>query len=1198
MNNLDPLALPLNGTSLIEASAGTGKTFTMANLYLRLLLGIGCQPLTVEEILVVTFTKAATEELRDRIRRNIKACREFFCDYNPNQIDQNKDNFYSQLYERVDNLDEAKLRLRIAEREIDLASIFTIHSFCQKILSQFAFDSGIRFDNDWQTDESHLLQQLSEEIWREQFYPLSLQECEIIYNELEEPLKALKMVQSFIGIELPALSAEQKRIFTPELSTRYLIEYKNFLQQIKQYWQINGNEIVTIINAELKKIYKTGEKKALNRTSYQPRYLATYQSELDNWANSMDLTLPKNFERFCQDFIASKAQEGAVTTLSHPHFQQNQQWLNIYQQKYSDKKKPFLLYQFLVRLRAKLADYKITHSEKSFNDMLTLLNQALKSDNGDQLAAKVRCQYPFAMIDEFQDTDKQQYEIFSKIFMQGEQTNRGFIMIGDPKQSIYQFRGTDIFTYLNAANEVQEKRTLPKNWRSLPSIVQAANRLFSFPPESPHSPFLYDEIGFQQAIAKETDTELKGLAHCIFYLQPKFDFQRAAEHCAYQIQQQLKQMEAGKFGLKLTDNPAIQPFQAKDIAILVRNKKEANYVKQALANCGIRSVYLSEDRSVYQSDLAQDLLWLLYACLNPYQQSTLLTVVGSSLWGLSATEIYQLKHNEIAWDNLVERFVDYQHIWQRQGILPMLHQLFLCEGLIKRLCANPQTSDRNLTDLLHLAELLQNAMSSLENESALVRWYEHQLADDNKNEAHQLRLESENQLVQIVTIHKAKGLQYPIVWLPFIGEERGYTRKKDKNLKLYRDATNQECWLFGHADEQTKTLLEKGEHAEDLRLLYVALTRAESQLNVILPQQFTENWNAVHYLLSDGELFLNKQFNPKTTVDYLDNKQFDDYIKLDEKALVDDWRPTIASQADPIVRTFDAIIRKEGQITSFTALHHYHQAGYEKQYPARNVLIDTADHDSQQLLSDLMLEPISEAEQAYSVYNFPHSAKVGTILHYFFEKADFQQALELAQVATICEQLNIEEQWQTVLQQWFTRVFATPFAEQQIALQDISCDQRLNEWGFYLRLTNEHALKELNELLQKYGSISKDLPELQLPQLAGYVRGSVDCLAKVNGKFYVIDYKSNFLGSSAQDYSQQNLVKTIGQYRYDLQYLLYSLAVHRYLRSRLAEHYDYERDFGGAVYLFLRGMNGTANSGVFFDKPSLTLITKMDELFC
>lgn len=371
------------------------------------------------------------------------------------------------------------------------------------------------------------------------------------------------------------------------------------------------------------------------------------------------------------------------------------------------------------------------------------------------------------MIDEFQDTDLIQYEIFSQIFMAGQSDN-GFIMIGDPKQSIYKFRGADIFTYLRAAKQADEQFTLGKNWRSLPEVVQAVNNLFHFA-NSEKSPFLYEDIGFYPVQADSRKGKLiSEQGHFVCYTSDKTNQDDVAEICAYQIHQQLNAMRAGKLGIEKSGE--FNPFEPKDIAILVRKGSEAKRIKKALTGRNIKSVYLAESASVFASEIASELCWLLQAGLNPYHYKALLSALGSTLWGLSAAEIYRYKENEMLWDLKVNQFVEYSRIWKEQGILPMLHKIYLEQGIIERL-KGLANADRLITDLLHLTEILQEMSQAFESEAEQVRWYEKQISSPDFNDEQPLRLESEEELIKIVTIHGSKGLQYPIVWLPFAAEK-------------------------------------------------------------------------------------------------------------------------------------------------------------------------------------------------------------------------------------------------------------------------------------------------------------------------------------------------------------------------------------------------------------------------------------------
>lgn len=1190
MHILDPLTLPLNQSSLIEASAGTGKTYTMANLYLRLLLGVGCEPLAVEHILVVTFTKAATQELRDRIREKIKTVARLFEQHQQSPdatpID---DPFLLQLYQHiVPHLPEALLRLRIAEQEMDLASIFTIDSFCQKMLFQFAFHSGIRFDIELQADEQKLLQQLCEETWRELFYPMAEDDAAVVRRELHHPQSVLDEIKPYLYGDLPDLSPTQHALMQQDLTT-HLQAYRQFIAQAKAFWLENGQQMVDLVAQEQKKAYPSGVPKALNRRRLNAAHLNGYQQKLTAWAHSDDDSFPSQWEKFGQTHFDQIAEEGAEP-LHSPLFVEVVRQAVIYREHFANKQKPLLLFQFLMRIRQKLAEYKQHHREKSFGDMLHFLHRALcDPTQGQALAAQIRRLFPFAMIDEFQDTNQTQYEIFSRIFMAAAAEQQGFIMIGDPKQSIYKFRGADIFTYLTAAEHVRGKYTLNRNWRSVPEVVQSTNQLFVFPTPCEHRPFLYQGIAFYPVESNPRAETLQGEANTQYYLLAEYDDTQCAEWCAYHIQQQLKRADQQQFCLQTPDGQ--HAVQASDIAILVRSHHQATLVRQALLKRRIRSVFYSERSSVYSSPEAQDLLFILKAALTPYQPQALLAALGTALWGLDAHALYHLKNDENEWDNWVEQFIQYQQIWQQHGILPMLHRLFVQHDLLARLNSQPN-AERRITDLLHLAELLQEAMATVENEAALVRWYQQQLdnpnglADDQKQ-----RLESEEALVKVITIHGSKGLEYPIVWLPFIG--KASQSIKSKALAVYRDTAHKLVWEFGTQSDEVKSQLSQADYAEDLRLLYVAITRAKYQINLMLPEQFGKQWNAMHYLLSNGEI---QPSQP--TANYVRQKGIEGNLQLLTGVIPsDDWQPNSAPMPNGTARLFQGKIIPKGLITSFSALQAQNE--FLQNTLSNSPLIafgdDAQDYDRQLL----PVAPDSDAEMPdpYSPYQFPHSTKVGNVLHKAFEHWDFTQPMTPEQLSPLCEALNLDAQWLSPLQNWFENIARTPFTPAGMRLNEISPSQRLNEWPFYLRLKNEKALPQLNRLLKQHSPLAKSLPDLQLKQVEGFIRGFVDCIVQWQGQFYLLDYKSNFLGYLAADYAPERLEKAVKQYRYDLQYLLYTLALHRYLRSRLGEQYAYERDFGGVAYLFLRGMDGSPQSGVFFDKPTAALIDTLDQLF-
>ena len=471
-------------------------------------------------------------------------------------------------------------------------------------------------------------------------------------------------------------------------------------------------------------------------------------------------------------------------------------------------------------IREAVAREKRRRGELGFDDMLSRLDQALNSENGEALATAIRQRFPVAMIDEFQDTDPQQYRIFRRIWRQ--QPDTALLLIGDPKQAIYAFRGADIFTYMKARGEVSAHYTLDTNWRSAPGMVNSVNTLFS----QMDNAFMFREIPFMPVKAAERNQplrfELNGETQPAMNLWLMEgdgvgigDYQTfMAQLCAAQIRDWLV---AGQQGSALLhDGKRSRPVQASDITVLVRSRHEAALIRDALTLLNIPSVYLSNRDSVFETPEAQELLWLIQAVLTPERESTLRSALATGMLGLTAQDIEQLNKDEEAWDRVVEEFDGYRQTWQKRGVMPMLRTLMAQRNIAENLLAT-SGGERRLTDILHISELLQEAGAHTESEHALVRWLAQHIAEPDSNAAsQQLRLESDKHLVQIVTIHKAKGLEYPLVWLPFIANYRA------QDQAFYHDRTSFEAVLdLSQADESIE-LAEAERLAEDLRLLYVS----------------------------------------------------------------------------------------------------------------------------------------------------------------------------------------------------------------------------------------------------------------------------------------------------------------------------------------------------------------------------------------
>lgn len=1205
---LNPITLPLNQISLIEASAGTGKTYTIGSLYLRLLLKAGennfSRPLNVEEILVVTFTEMATEELKKKIRERITDAIDKLIAFAETQDKSafKNDEFLTALCHDLD-IFEAIHRLKLAEQNMDLAAIYTIHGFCRRMLMQYAFHSGIHFNLELIKDQSDLLVRFANEFWREHFYPLDFESANFIATELVSPANVLSLLKADLGKDLQ-VEIENKQalsvpiqIFLPQ----YLGGYQKALNELKAFWLESADEILAIITNELVKDYPKDQLKSLNRKKYQVKRLGDWINKINQWSNNprdyqinttlKDYFLQSSIEKNCEESTDKNKDKKPATPFYSPIFAELEKRVNALMT--PDLLSKLTLYHYRQGLQQKLLDYKLNHQEKSFDDLLRLLCEALQDAQGDELAEMIRFQYPFAMIDEFQDTDSQQYAIFSKIYRDNPEKNTGFIMIGDPKQAIYRFRGADIFTYLKASDEAQSRFELTKNYRSEKNLVDGVNALFDFP----QSPFIYQNINFTAVDSRDDHLRfyLNGKAEPAyrFYLteSDKVNKTEMAKICAISIQHWLK--SAAENQAVFQNEDTCKTLQAANIAVLVRDKNEAALVKNELQKLGIASVYLSDQNSVFDSNVAKELAWVLKACLNVAERP-ILNAIATALFGLNAADIHQIQQNEADWQRWADSFAQYQQTWQRQGILAMLHQILLEQGISERLLSQA-TGERDLTDFLHLAEMLQQAATLHESEAALLSWFEKQIQGEGRQEA-QIRLESERQLVKIVSIHKSKGLEYDLVWLPFLAAPSKDPSKKYINI-YYSKERDETLWDI---ENRNLNALCEETFAEELRLLYVALTRAKYQMAFALPTQFDKKWNALHYVLSQGEIGKEIALSvPKDTETLLQTfkEKIQDNVEICTKPNLEAF-PALSiniKNDDLKAAEFTGNIEQDWRITSFTSIEQAHrrQNYFTESAGKKHAVFDDAkDYDSQNAI-EMSTALLNENES--NILDLPRGKQVGTALHRHFENCYFSDLANTEEIDKLRQSLQLDETFTEPLQNWLQQISHTPLSHEiGIALADLANKDCIKEMPFYLAIREHFDVEAFNHAFKAHHHLSSE--PLQFEQIQGMVRGSIDLVFRHNGKYYLVDYKSNFLGSTLADYNQEALKKEMLHSHYDWQYLIYTLALHRYLQSVVPD-YDYARDFGGVFYLFLRGINGEPQSGVFYDRPSVELITELDGVF-
>lgn len=1209
-----PLALrfPLRGSRLIEASAGTGKTFTISALYLRLVLGHGdddtrfSRELLPPEILVVTFTDAATRELRDRIRARLVEAAQAFRGELPKP-----DPILLALLSDYPQQSHAACarRLDIAAQWMDQAAVSTIHSWCQRMLREHAFDSGSLFAQQLETDHSDLLADVGRDYWREQCYSLQGSALHWVVERWQQPDNLIARVRVLFQEPLHNTGQGLQHIIEPALE-----QCAQRLVELKQPWSSWADELEQLLD----RAFEAGQ---VNKQKIHSRYYRNWFAVLRDWAADemlAELKLPDAaWNRLSHDGLAEGWKSGELP--SHPALEALGQ-LREALHNLPDPGQPALRHA-ACWIRQRFEQEKRRRAEMGFDDMLERLDAALQGVNGERLAEVIRRQFPVAMIDEFQDTDPLQYRIYDRIYrVEANDPEHGLFLIGDPKQAIYAFRGADIFTYLKAREATAGRHdNLDTNYRSSQPMVDAVNHLFQLAEQRPNGPgaFLFARDGDNPlpfiAVGAQGRAE-QWVVNCqppaaltAWHLASDKPLSgdayrtQMAARCASEMVRLLTLGQQGEAGF-LHPDKGLQPVCPADMAVLVRNFREAQAVRDELAARGVRSVYLSDKDSVFASAEAADILRWLRACAEPDNDRLLRAALASPTLNLDWQVLDALNQDERIWEHRVFQFRDYRRIWLRQGVLPMLHRLLHDFGLPAQLLAGSD-GERRLTNLLHLAELLQQSARELDGEQALIRHFEELVINPSGNTQDEqvLRLESDAALVKVVTIHKSKGLEYPLVFLPFICNAR--MTQGDQPLTIHGDGGTQ---VVLQPTEEDVQRADAERLAEDMRLLYVALTRARHACWLGMADlKYRNKASSVLHRSAIGQLLGGGQSLSASA---------------DLAAWLGQWdaEGIALLPAPEIEDNHYAPPQVEGQQLQAReakrrAAEHWWIASYSALRPGEAAITRTRSDDAspdspaaQKAADDdrrAVFQPLRSGETP-SIHRFPRGPNPGTFLHGLLELAGNEGFASLASAEACAQWLRPRcirrglSEWVMPLSEWLSSLIQRPLPldadHPSFSLMQLRRDQYQPEMEF-LFAASRVDVSALDQLVQTAIAPGVPRPELPAERLNGLFKGYMDLVLEQEGRYYVVDYKSNWLGADASAYTTQAMQAAVLDHRYDLQYVFYVLALHRQLRARLPG-YDYDRHVGGALYWFIRGSEAE-NAGIWHDKPPRVLIEALDRLF-
>ncbi len=1217
LTNLDAATIHLTGRHLIEASAGTGKTYNITRIYLRLLLE---RELRVEEILLMTFTKDATQELRGRIDAFIREA------LNNWQTLCLEDSYFQAINERVSH-DKIKFLLKRALLFLDEAAIFTIHGFCQRALSQHAFASGLPFNANMSTNSSDLVLEATQDWYRQ----LAKQNSD-----------GFALVEQFWSTPSAFVSSFAKAVsHRSELSVVDVHSLVIKFAQLAKQASCDLNDNANLLDEVLVSHKKAAEQeKRVDELVKLKNWLAeTSQchdeaSLLAVLAQSMpDYLLhggrhPKAFKTQLALVLAStKEIKKQVKDLPK----------NI------NKAKAYQLVRtaiYQIRVQVKLTKERLNNLD--FDDLINCLADCLQSASHPEskqqehsieennkkvnkknvLAQTLLAQYPVALVDEFQDTDPQQFSILQGIYYQADASEQALYLIGDPKQAIYGFRGGDIFAYLNARNDCDYHWLMDTNWRSTPDMVEAYNQVF-LSSDDENSVFGYG-IPYQAVLAGKNvgwTSVRQAKVNCALQFI-HFTDDEASQKVNQSARSLMATWCANEIVDLLSEVAQEKKLQPQDIAILVRDGREAGDIKAALLKANLASVYLSDRANLFHSEQAKQLMQLLKGILSPENERLYLSALACGLLGLDATALYKLQQDESAYQALKFSFFDYRSQWQRQGFITMainlMHQHF---DFTKK--STLDNKDRALTNLLHLFEILQAASQRFLQPQELLYWFEQQCNDDNIGSISELeaeqRLESDGDLIRIVTQHGAKGLEYPVVFIPFATRHKDPLKFGNKSVSYleYHDEQGQLC-LSLDGDEQAKIAMANEAYAESIRLLYVAITRAERRCYILStafekyalsPLGKTLQWQTEQDITQSLNQLVAKapQAISLTQVSFADIGE----AQILEPNQLDKSKP------DLVVSKFVGKIERDWWLSSFSALSRNLRHGG----------VSTPDRDSSELAASnagISEKTNIERDKKLLRFQLAKGAHSGNLLHDILEHCNFKNSddidnnlLEsikwpLVKYGELATGFNEND-----LVAWLNEIVCTPlFANndhtKSFCLSDVNMQRTLRESEFYFPM-DKAKVSVLEELLtdhrntssetQSHDSQKKLSPnKVRLPNyesLKGMMHGFIDLVFEQGGKYYVCDYKSTHLGDCIDDYHPEALRHNIEKNYYDLQYLIYSLALHRYLKQNLVD-YNAEKHFGGIYYLYLRGMSnadGNQSAGVYHRKITSNELTQLDELF-
>ena len=1121
----DAATVALQGTNLIEASAGTGKTYSIAIMAVRLIIE---KKLSVKEILMVTFTNAAVAELEERIRLFIRQAYQV-------SLGQSIDNdTITTLVKSCADEAITKTALRDAVLFLDETSVLTIHSFCQKTLNEFAFETNQLFGADTVNDMGRIIESEVNKYWREQITILPT----VLLAQLITLGLSRQSIQKVVAEHISG-----KRYFVYDHTKNYTVSQQDYPAMITLIEEI---QLQNKTNAESLTQYVKDNKAQIKATCTADKSAKKYFLPLideptlfiDSIVEKRDKS--KYVKQIFSDILSLIDEQAAKQNENNNKLQIIlSSWIN-----------------FAIQYTIKgIEAYKLRTNQMSFDDMIVKLHNALVVKQNDTLILALQNKYKAVYIDEFQDTDRLQYELFDKAF--GSDTI--LFYIGDPKQSIYAWRKADMATYFAASDAVSNLYSMNENFRSSAPMIAAMN--YFFKPTADFDTFYFNGANHAInyiAVASPTNNT-KGVL---------YQHAAVAKPITITTQANNKNIEANValHVVELLQNNKYQILQnntqrniiISDIGILVKTHKQGYAIKAALHAYGIPAITIGDDK-VLKSAEAEGLYYLLAACYD-ISQANINRALYSSFTRFSKQAIAQLD-DEVT----LHLFKKYKTKWQQAGIYTALIEFISDFNVqINLLQNNTLNGERVMANLIHLIELLHKIqttkqMAPLELLSWLRRAIDgmHIVGDE-----YEQRVENDEDAIKIVTIHKSKGLEYNIVFAPFLDlhtvNEFSITSFRDEQTGQYVSVQTNQLTV----EQVAQWALQQEQ--ENRRLIYVAITRAVYKCYIY---KNTSNTGKYKYATSSLASF--------TTA----------LVNADPLLIEQINEPSIS----PVNYTYTSPTAWQPLVHINTAKFVLAQQNWAKLSYTYLAVKPT-----------FIRRPIA-AIQTDSYDNFVNNLLIkgentGNLLHYILEKINYSNSTYWNDVITAA--INQFAPFQksiylTMLPELIAHIMQATIqvVGSSFTLASVLAEKIITELEF------DFAVGGFNsDNIIKINNPTMAVKVRYIGTIEGIMNGKIDLFFEHEGKYYILDWKSNYLGDSPFSYEPAALADAMNDNNYHLQYLIYTVAIKKYL-SYMLPNFNYETQFGGVLYIFLRGVRNGYGTGIYYAKPTLEQIKRVEDIF-